>query len=156
MAKQQQNQERQRGGPVMPRSPMSRFFDEPLLDPFNIFASSIAPFASQMAVPAVDVSETEKEIVIKADLPGFDTKDVSVEVNNNIVTIHGRMEEERESEDKRWHRRERRSGEFERQITLPDYADGAKAICKMKNGILQVTIPKGMEAVPRRLRIDTE
>lgn len=142
------------------RSPFNRFFDEAFWDPFRLFESSFMPTlqsSQQFALP-VDVSETDKEIVIEADIPGFDPKSINVDVSNNVLTISGKQEEKSESKDKKWHRRERSYSyaEFQRQILLPDYADGSKAECKAKNGMLTVTIPKKPEAEPKRLSVKVE
>lgn len=111
----------------------------------------------QLALP-VDVSETDKEVVIEADIPGFDPKSINVDVNNNVLTISGKHEEKSDTKDKKWHRRERSYSyaEFTRQILLPEYADGSKAECKSKNGMLTVTIPKKPEAEPKRLSVRVE
>lgn len=142
------------------RSPLNRFFEEAFWDPFRLFEGSLMPSMSeqrQLALP-VDVSETDKEVVIEADIPGFDPKHINVDVSNNVLTITGTHEEKTDAKDKRWHRRERSYSyaEFTRQILLPEYADGSKAECKSKNGMLTVTIPKKPEAEPKRLNVRVE
>ncbi len=142
------------------RSPFNRFFDEAFWDPFRLFETSFMPSIMeqrQLALP-VDVSETDKEVVIEADIPGFDPKSINVDVSNNVLTISGKHEEKADMKDKKWHRRERSYSyaEFTRQILLPEYADGSKAECKSKNGMLTVTIPKKPEAEPKRLSVRVE
>jgi HSP20 family protein len=155
-SRQLQRRDKQRD---LSRSPFNRFFDEAFWDPFRLFETSFMPSMTeqrQLALP-VDVSETDKEVVIEADIPGFDPKNINVDVTNNVLTISGRQEESN-SKDKKWHRRERSYSyaEFTRQILLPEYADGSKAECKSKNGMLTVTIPKKPEAEPKRLSVKVE
>lgn len=142
------------------RSPLNRFFEEAFWDPFRLFETSLTPSMTeqrQLALP-VDVSETDKEVVIEADIPGFDPKHINVDVSNNVLTITGTHEEKTDTKDKKWHRRERSYSyaEFTRQILLPDYADGSKAECKSKNGMLTIAIPKKPEAEPKRLSVRVE
>jgi HSP20 family protein len=141
------------------RSPFNRLFDEAFWDPFRLFETSLAPSMTgwQSSLP-VDVSETDKEVRIEADIPGFDPKNIHVDVTNNMLTITGRHEEESDTKDKKWHRRERNYSyaEFTRQILLPEYADGSKAECSVKNGMLTIAIPKKPEAEPKRLNIKVE
>jgi HSP20 family protein len=142
------------------RSPLNRFFEEAFWDPFRLFEASLAPSMleqRQLALP-VDVSETDKEIMIEADIPGFDPKNIKVDVSNNMLTVSGIHEEKTDAKDKKWHRRERSYSyaEFTRQILLPDYADGNKAECKAKNGMLSIVIPKKPEAEPKRLSVRVE
>lgn len=142
------------------RSQFNRFFDEAFWDPFRLFETSFMPSMTeqrQLALP-VDVSESDKEIVIEADIPSFDPKNINVDVSNNVLTISGKQEEKSDSKEKKWHRRERSYSysEFTRQILLPEYADGSKAECKAKNGTLMVTIPKKPEAEPKRLNVKVE
>ena len=156
-SKQLQRRDEQRD---LSRSPFNRFFDEAFWDPFRLFETSFMPSISQqrqLALP-VDVSETDKEVVIEADIPGFDPKSINVDVNNNVLTISGRHEEKSDAKDKKWHRRERSYSyaEFTRQILLPEYADGSRAECTSKNGMLTVTIPKKPEAETKRLSVRVE
>jgi HSP20 family protein len=142
------------------RSPINRFFDEAFWDPFRLFENSFMPSMSeqrQLALP-VDVSETDKEVMIEADIPGFDPKSINVDVSNNVLTISGKHEEKTGAKDKHWHRRERSYSyaEFTRQILLPDYADGTKAECSARNGMLTVKIPKKPEAEPKHLSVRVE
>lgn len=140
--------------------PFGRLFDEAFWDPFRLFETSFLPSMSeqrQLALP-VDVSETDKDVVIEADVPGFDPKNIEVDVRNNVLTISGKQEQKSGGDDKKWHRRERSYSyaEFTRQILLPEYADGSKAECSSKNGMLKVTIPKKPEAEPKRLSVRVE
>lgn len=160
MSENRQIQRRDEQRDLSLRSPLNRFFDEAFWDPFRLFETSFMPSMTeqrQFALP-VDVSENDKEVVIEADIPGFDPQDINVDVSNNVLTISGKQENSSSTKEKKWHRRERSYSyaEFTRQILLPEYADGSKAECKAKNGTLTVTIPKKPEAEPKRLNVRVE
>jgi HSP20 family protein len=103
--------------------------------------------------PRVDVEETEKEILVKADLPGIDPKAVEISVVNGILTVRGEMKEEKEEKKKNFHRLERCTGSFYRAITLPAGADAEKVTATSANGVVTVTIPKRPEAQPKRIAV---
>jgi HSP20 family protein len=150
----------QRGLSSTLRSPFSHLFDEAFWDPFRLFDTSPAPsmFGQQQFSLPVDVSETDKEITIESDIPGFDPKNIKIDVRNNMLTISGTQEEKSDKKDKKWHRRERSYSyaEFTRQILLPEYAETSKADCTVKNGMLTITIPKKPEAEAKRLNVRVE
>jgi HSP20 family protein len=103
--------------------------------------------------PRVDVSETDKEIKVSAELPGMDEKDVAVELDDAAVTIRGEKKAEHEEKNKNWARREVSFGAFHRVIPLPAAVDGAQAKAKFKKGILTIVLPKREEARARRKAI---
>ncbi len=92
--------------------------------------------------PTVDIDEDEKNIYVKADLPGMNEKDIDISINNNVLTIKGERSEEDEDKDKNKHRIERRYGYFERSFSLPEHVVTDKAKAKYKNGVLKLEIPK--------------
>ncbi|HZU98167.1 MAG TPA: Hsp20/alpha crystallin family protein [Planctomycetota bacterium] len=92
--------------------------------------------------PAVDVSETEKEFVIKAELPEVKKEDVKVTVEDGILTIQGERKQEKEEKGKKFHRIERSYGSFVRSFTLPDEADATKVAAEVKDGMLNIRLPK--------------
>jgi len=95
-------------------------------------------------LPQVDIAETEAGLELKADLPGFDEQDVSLDVQDGVLTIKAEHKEEREEkdEDKHYHLVERRSGSFLRRIALPFEADAGKAEAHLDKGVLTVTVPR--------------
>lgn len=103
--------------------------------------------------PRVDVEETEKEFVVKADLPGVDPKDVDIQVVDNVLTLRGAREEKKEEKKKNFHRVERFSGQFYRAIGLPAGADADKVTATTSNGTVIVTIPKKPEAQPKKITV---
>ena len=92
--------------------------------------------------PAVDIYEDEKEIVVSADLPAMDEKDLDVRVEDNHLTIKGERKFENEEKKENYHRVERRYGSFERTFALPDNVDAEKIEAKYEKGALKVHLPK--------------
>lgn len=109
--------------------------------------------------PRVNLSETDKEIKIAAELPGMDEKNVTVELDDDsTISIHGERKEEHEEKNKRWHRVEHTYGSFHRTISLPAKVDGSQTKAVFKNGILSVTLPKQKEDQDKKksIKIETE
>ncbi len=96
--------------------------------------------------PRIDFSETDKEYLIKAELPGLDEKDVEVLLEDDAITIRGEKKEDREERGKDYYYRERRFGSFSRVLPLPDNIDRDKIEAKFKNGLLTLKLPKTKEA----------
>ncbi len=103
--------------------------------------------------PRVDVEETEKEIVIKADIPGVDPKNIEIAIENNVLTVRGERKEEREEKKKNYHRVERFMGSFYRAIPLPPGVDAEKVTATSSNGVITITVPKKLEAQPKRITV---
>lgn len=103
--------------------------------------------------PLVDISEDEKEYVVKAELPEIKKEEVKVTVQDNILCISGERKKETEEKGKRYHRVEREYGSFMRNFTLPDNADGSKVSAEYKDGILKVHLPKSEKAKPKSVDI---
>lgn len=98
--------------------------------------------ATGMMTPDIDVTETDQDIRITAELPGMEDKDINVELSGDRLTVRGEKKEEHEETDKDYHVSERRFGSFRRSLRLPDSVDGAKVDARMKNGVLKVILPK--------------
>ena len=109
-------------------------------------------------VPRLDLSETEKEVVVSAELPGMDEKDLEVNFSKGRLTISGEKKAEREEkgEDKSYHLVERSYGSFSRAIDLGEAVDAAKASAVFKNGILTVKVPKAEAAKTRKIDVKGE
>lgn len=133
--------------------PLHGLLDDAFWDPFGIWHS---PLIGRRFLPAMNIAETARDLTIGVNIPGFDTKDISVDVHDNILTIAGKAAEEAEEKEKQWVCRECSSGEFLRQVRLPDYVDGSQAVCKVKNGVLTITIPKREQAAKKTLKIEEE
>lgn len=104
--------------------------------------------------PRLDVSETDKGLEIVADLPGMDKKDISVSLEDNLLTIKGEKKEEKESKDKHYHTIERRSGSFYRAIRLPVEVEKDKVEAAFKDGVLTLRLPKSKEAKKKVAQIE--
>jgi HSP20 family protein len=106
------------------------------------------------AGPKVDVTENDDNIVVKADLPGFNPDNVDIRVEGNLLTLHGEYSEEKEEQKEgQYHVRERRQGTFHRTIPLPTDVDADKAKAQFDNGVLNLTLPKHENAKPKRINI---
>jgi len=103
--------------------------------------------------PSVDITEDDKEYVVKADLPEVKKEDVKVTVENGVLTLTGDRKFEKEEKDKKYHRIERSYGNFLRSFTLPDAADGAKVSAEFKDGVLKVHLPKSEKAKPKAVEV---
>jgi HSP20 family protein len=103
--------------------------------------------------PAVDIYETENELVLKADVPDVDQKDIDVRVENQTLTIEGNRQFEKEESGKGYHRIERAYGHFTRSFAIPQQFDTEKIGATYKNGVLSVSLPKKEAAKPRQVKI---
>jgi HSP20 family protein len=104
--------------------------------------------------PAVDIYEQNGNIVLKAELPGVDPKDVDVRVENNILTLRGERKLDNEVKRENYHRVERAYGTFTRSFTLPNVVDTEKIKAEYKDGLLRMTLPKKDEARPKQISIN--
>ena len=120
----------------------TRFFTEP---------QSNRPWA-----PAVDIYETENELVLKADLPDVELKDLDVRVENQTLTIAGERKFEHKDQGKGFHRVERSYGNFARSFAVPNTFDTDKINASFKNGVLTVTLPKKEAAKPRQIKVEAQ
>ena len=103
--------------------------------------------------PSVDITEDDKEYLVKADLPEVKKEDVKVTVENSVLTITGERKFEKEVKDKKYHRMERSYGSFLRSFALPDQADGTKVAAEFKDGVLKVHLPKTEKAKPKAVEV---
>lgn len=104
--------------------------------------------------PLVDIYEHEGNIVLKAELPGLQPKDVDVRVENNLLTLRGQRQFSDEVKREHYHRVERAYGSFSRSFTLPSVVDTDKIRAEFKDGVLRLTLPKREEAKPKQIAID--
>ncbi|HHF42390.1 MAG TPA: Hsp20/alpha crystallin family protein, partial [Candidatus Aminicenantes bacterium] len=103
--------------------------------------------------PSDDIYETEHEVVLTAELPGMDEKDIEIKVEDNTLTISGERRMEKEIKEENYHRIERAYGSFCRSFTLPNYVDQDKISAEYDNGILKITMPKKPELKPRKVKV---
>lgn len=103
--------------------------------------------------PAVDIYETEGELVLSAEIPGVDEKDIEIKVEDSTLTIRGERKFEKETKEENYHRIERAYGSFMRSFTLPNYIDQDRIEAQQENGILKIHMPKKEETKPRKVKI---
>jgi HSP20 family protein len=103
--------------------------------------------------PLVDITEDEKEYLIKAELPEVKKEEVKVSVQDGVLTISGERKYEKEEKGKKYHRIERAYGSFSRSFTLPEDADAEKVACEFKDGVLKVHVPKSEKAKPKKVEV---
>jgi HSP20 family protein len=104
--------------------------------------------------PAVDILEQDGNIVLKAELPGVDPKDVDVRVENNTLTLKGERKADHEVKKENYHRVERSYGTFTRSFSLPNVVDTEKIKAEYRDGVLNVTLPTKEEAKPKQISIN--
>jgi HSP20 family protein len=104
--------------------------------------------------PAVDIYQTEHELVVKADLPDVDTKDLDIRVQNNILTIRGERKFEKKVNEENYLRVERAYGSFSRSFSLANTVNAEAIKADYHNGVLTLTIPKREEAKPKQIKVN--
>jgi HSP20 family protein len=129
-----------------------------LQDQFNrLFNESFRNQPEESALttwaPAVDIYETPNELVVKADLPDVNEKDIDVRVENNLLTIRGERKFEKSVSEENFLRVERTYGAFSRSFSLPNTVNAEKIGAEYKNGVLTVTLPKREESKPRQVKV---
>jgi HSP20 family protein len=103
--------------------------------------------------PRVDISEDDKEYLVKADLPEMKKEDVKVSMEDNVLSISGERKAEKEEKNKKFHRIERSYGTFQRTFTLPEDTDAKKIAAEFKDGVLKVHLPKIPVAKPKPIDV---
>ena len=106
--------------------------------------------------PSVDIYENKDHIVLEAELPGMKREDFELSVENNVITLRGERQFEKNEDSDNYHRVERSYGSFTRSFTLPQTVSAEGATAEYKNGVLRVTLPKREEAKARRIEISGE
>lgn len=103
--------------------------------------------------PAVDTLETDDALLLRADVPGLDAKDVDIEVHDNVLTLRGERKAENGVKEENFHRAERSFGSFRRRFTLPRSVDAEKIEASYHAGVLEIKLPKRPEAKPRQIKV---
>jgi HSP20 family protein len=131
------------------REAMDRLFDDAFTRPLSLASNG-------WSVPAVDMYQTDNEVVVKAALPGIKADEVQINVTGEVLIIKGETKQESESQEKAYHIREQRWGTFERSLILPTKVVVDKAKADFENGILTITLPKAEEVKPKSISIKTK
>jgi HSP20 family protein len=104
-------------------------------------------------MPAMDLVETGDHFVLRADLPGMSEEDVSIEIEERVLTISGERKSQHETTKEGYHRVERAFGKFARSLTLPEGVDAEAVTANFDKGVLEISIPKPEEKKPRKISI---
>jgi HSP20 family protein len=117
--------------------------------------TSLPEYVTQEWLPTVDISETKDKLLVKADLPGLDKKDVKVSISGDLLTIKGEKKKEEEEKDEHHYCVERYYGSFQRVIPLPTNVKNDKVKANFDKGVLKITLPKVEEAKQKEIDIET-
>ena len=128
------------------REAMDRLFDDAFTRPFSTTDGGSAP--------AIDMYQTDDEIVVKASLPGIKSDEVQINITGDVLTLKGEVKHEEETKEKAWHIREQHWGSFQRSVALPTNVVADKAKAEFENGILTITLPKAEEVKPKTITIN--
>lgn len=145
-----------------PFSLIDRFFDDNFWDPFNTAMPSLLGSrrlgSALSSFPKVDVSETDNEIKVVANIPGIDPEKVDIEVGDDYLSLSGRIEKEAKDADKtgKVYRYEREYGEFRREFLLPARVNKDGIVAKAKNGVLTLTLPKMEDERKTKVKVAVE
>jgi HSP20 family protein len=127
------------------REAMDHLFDDAFTRPLSL--------KDGWSAPAIDMYQTDDEIVVKASLPGVKADEVQINISGEVLTLKGETKQEEEKKGKAWHMREQRWGAFERSVVLPTDVVADKAKAEFENGILTITLPKAEEVKPKIINI---
>ena len=107
-------------------------------------------------LPSLDVSETKTELVVKAEVPGMEAKDIDISLSDGVLTIKGEKKQEKEEKEANYHLVERSYGSFLRSVNLPREVQGDKISASYKDGVLRITLPKSEEAKKKEIKIKVD
>ena len=127
-----------------------------LFDTFFGHGDAAQSSAARRWVPAMDLVETDDQLVLRADLPGIDRGDINIEVKDNVLTVSGERKAEHERKGEGYHRIERSFGRFSRSLGLPRGMDADGVTASFEAGVLEVRLPKPAERKPTKIEIATE
>jgi len=127
------------------REAMDRLFNDAFTRPLD--------FGMSWQMPAIDLYQTDDNVVVRATLPGTKAEDVQISVTGDMLTIKGELKEKEEVKEKAYHIREHRYGSFERTLNLPTDVVADKAKAEFEDGVLTVTLPKAEEVKPKTITV---
>ncbi len=128
-----------------------RGWRHPLMERLSDFGLE-SPFAGKS--PSVDVIDQDDQVLIRAELPGIDKKDIDVTVTDETVSIKGTSSSEKEEEKGDYHRREISQGSYERVVAIPANVDSSKAKATMRDGVLELSLPKTEKANRKKIEVE--
>jgi HSP20 family protein len=106
--------------------------------------------------PAVDIYETDEKVILKADLPGIDQKDIDLRIEDNTLILRGERKFDKEKSQEDFHRIERAYGAFHRTFRLPGSVDQGQVLATHKDGVLEVVLTKREDTRPRQIRVEVK
>jgi HSP20 family protein len=127
------------------REAMDRLFDDAFTRPLGLDGA--------LHMPAVDLYQTDNEVVVKASLPGLKADDVQISVTGDVLTIKGEFKEKEDKKEKAYHLREQRYGAFERTLSLPTEVKSDRAAADFEDGVLTITLPKAEAVKPKTITV---
>ena len=130
------------------RDAMDRLFDEAFTRPWGL-----ADGGRGSGMPAIDMYQTDDDVVVKAVVPGMKPEEVQISVTGDVLTIKGETKSENDTKEKAYHIREQRWGSFERSVSLPTAVKSDKAEAAFENGVLTITLPKAEDVKPKMISI---
>jgi HSP20 family protein len=141
--------------PLVPlRGEMDRLFDSFVREPFGALEWPL--WGSDKWSPAVDVAESDKELTVRAELPGIDPKDLDVSITGNQLVLSGEKKESSERKEKDFYHSETRYGSFRRTVPLPDGVDTENVDAEYANGVLTLRLKKTAPAATKRIEVKTK
>lgn len=146
---------------ISPFIGIHRAVNEAMKDFYSMFETptgAIGQLNTSSMFPAMDVIDTGNQFKMELEMPGMDENDISISLNDNILTIRGKKTTSKETKDKNYLNREIRYGSYERSIEIPTTANGDKAFASFNNGVLSITIPKKAEhhKQPKKIKISKQ
>lgn len=141
-----------------PKKDLERFFESIFEEPMSLSNLKRFPSLKKMhdfmsISPAVDMYDNDNEIVVKAEVPGMDKKDIKISVSNSTLTIKGEMKKEEETKEEDYYYAERSYGSFNRRLELPAKVEESKINANIKDGLLEIHLPKAPEAKAKEIKI---
>lgn len=142
---------------VHPFAELDRFFDRmfrrnwPSLWERPAWPELFEPL--EMRVPSIDVVDRDEDVLVRAELPGVDKKDIDVSLSDNLLTIRGKTSHEVKEEKENYYRCEISRGSFSRSVTLPGAVDASRVSASLKDGMLEITLPKVEGSKRRSIKI---
>ncbi len=127
------------------REAMDRLFNDAFTRPLDLGTS--------WQMPAIDMYQTDDNVIVKVTLPGIKASDVQISVTGDMLTVKGELKEKEEVKEKAYHIREHRHGSFERSLSLPTNVVADKAKAEFEDGILTITLPKAEEVKPKTITV---
>ena len=132
------------------RQAMDRLFEDSFIRPSRLWTGLVGE------EPAMDIYQTDKDVVVKASLPGINPEEVDISITGDILTIKGEHKEEQEVKEADYFRKELSYGTFHRSMTLPVAVKAEKADATFENGVLTITLPKVEEAKPKQIKVKSK